>query len=134
MVPIRTGSKGEAAALTAAIEHIRDIDAENGGRRGSHSSDLNDSNFFRGVEVCLCFLLTPFLWMFEMCHHTVRCGLFIKHQARRFLYGEAPYKLSVRITVVNLVVFCNTWVIFIDQLRLAFFPPKADNALAILSW
>jgi hypothetical protein len=34
--------------------------------------------------------------------------------------------------MVNFFVLCNIWMVFMDQARLAFFPPSADFPLAIV--
>lgn len=58
----------------------------------------------------------------------------MKEQAAKFLNGSRPYKLSFKFTGVNFLVVCSIWYLYIDQMRLAFFPHDADEACAIISW
>ncbi len=58
----------------------------------------------------------------------------MKEQAKMFLNGSRPYKLSFKFTGVNFLVVCSIWYLYIDQMRLAFFPHSADRACAIISW
>jgi hypothetical protein len=56
-----------------------------------------------------------------------------KEQMMACLNGNRPYGLSFRFTGVNFLVLCSFWYLFIDQVRLIFIPPSADNALAVIS-
>lgn len=53
-----------------------------------------------------------------------------RKQSRLLLNGAGPYACRVRITLVNFVVLCSTWIMFIDQARLVMFPPSSDFVLA----
>lgn len=54
-------------------------------------------------------------------------------QAKLFLYGLEPYILQARCTMVNIMVLCSIWFVFIDTFRLAFIPPRADHGVAMIS-
>jgi hypothetical protein len=58
---------------------------------------------------------------------------FIRKRAFLILNGKAPYACQIRWTAVNFSVICATWYMFIDQARLAFFPPRSDRAVAIVN-
>jgi hypothetical protein len=57
----------------------------------------------------------------------------VRGQANLCLYGREPYLLRMRCTMVNFVVVCSAWYMFMDQVRLGFLPPSADGAVAVLS-
>lgn len=58
----------------------------------------------------------------------------MKEQASKCLSGRRPYKISFKFTGVNFLVLCSIWYLYIDQVRLAFFPHSADFACAVVSW
>lgn len=132
MEPLRT-ARGEAAARRAATEAAKgstdhlDLD---------QSGDLGRSS--RGP---LYFIALPVAWIFNCTYHVFlgrlyqwfKLGLPIAQKnGRLFLNGLRPYSWSTKITMVNFLVLCSTWYMFIDQLRLAFFPPTTDYTLAIV--
>ena len=95
--------------------------------------------FSQCLQNACYFLLLPFLWVSDglrfiwfFCLKNLLSPCFhcFRGQAKLFLYGREPYICRMRLTMVNFVVVCSTWFMFSDQLRLAFFPPSADRALA----
>jgi hypothetical protein len=88
-------------------------------------------------------LMIPFFWLFDFLNYylMVSCILpvwasslrYSRGQVRRILNGLDPYVCRMRLTVINFVVLCSTWYMFIDQARLAFFPARVDDALAIVN-
>ncbi len=47
-------------------------------------------------------------------------------QATKCLSGGAPYRFEFNLTTVNVLVLCSTIVAFLNQMRYAFFPERAD--------
>lgn len=146
MEPLRT-QRGELAALRAAN------DIKTGDQRGSfqdeglqfHESDRSLPVPFKcatNAQKACCYLLLP-IWRLLDCLRFVcvaclappcqSCLIFFRKQAHLFLYGREPYVCRWRLTAVNFVVACSTWFMFIDQVRLAFFPPSSDYALAVVN-
>jgi len=87
-------------------------------------------------------LLLPFLWVSDCVTYVwvawlsgicLVCAAFMRRQAHLFVHGREPYVCAMRFTVVNFVVLCSTWFIFMDQARLAFFPASADESLTIVN-
>lgn len=93
-------------------------------------------------EAIICLPLTPFLWLAECFVIVIGRRLYqlgakalasTRSHGGLFLNGSSPYACSIRITLVNILVICSIWYVFIDQARLAFFPPSSDHAVAIVS-
>ena len=94
------------------------------------------------IENGLCVIMVPFLWLADCFVKTVGDRVYkfgqstmvnARRQAKLFLNGMKPYALAVRLTLVNMLVACSTWYMFIDQARLAFLPPASDYAVSIVS-
>jgi class 3 adenylate cyclase len=121
MEPLKT-ARGEAAARRAA-SHFED----------SHDNVENDSNHSHDA---LYILIVPFIWLWRCIYHNCveKCLRFTRRQANLFLNGAPPYSCSSDFTMVNFFVLCNIWMVFMDQARLAFFPPSADFPLAIVDF
>lgn len=88
-------------------------------------------------------LLLPFIWRYDIFIFVIGARLFrwgqlflksVRSQGNLFLSGLPPYSCSVRLTTVNIIVLCSTWYMFIDQMRLAFFPASADYTLAVINF
>lgn len=131
MEPLRS-ARGEAAARRAATEFMK------GSTNEQHLAQIRESG--HSTRGLLYKIATPFTCLFNGFHHIVVSRLLPWFQVakqvsqkngRLFLNGMDPYSWSVTFTMVNLLVICSTWYMFIDQVRLAFFPPSADNGLAI---
>lgn len=129
MEPIRT-AQAEAAARRAATHFLSS---------GDDDRDLdNDSKLSRGPLYCL---VGPCLWLFECFYHIIlkrihkalqKCTGFLKRHAHLYLNGMSPYSCSFQFTMVNFLVLCSLWYVFMDQVRLAFLPPSTDFAMAIM--
>lgn len=154
MEPLRT-KQGEQAALRAATRGIpptptdgRDNPPDHH-RRHPRGGGLDAINRRRPWRRCLqplrrqCeSLKTPMLRPYRAarlayaayarpCYRSVvQC---VRRQATLMLNGLAPYRCRVRLTCVNFVVLCSVWYMFVDQARLAFFPPSSDNAIATVN-
>ncbi len=85
----------------------------------------------------------PFRAGLEACHHvwhvrlvpTCRAAVHgVRTQANLMLYGHEPYLCRIRLTMLNVVVLCSTWFMFSDQVRLAYFPPTADDVIARINF
>lgn len=135
MHPIQT-PQGERAAIRAATrtDGQNESDADLGVLLPGHN------HLVQKVFDCLGF---PFVWignLLRVCLETCfwpclrSFWRFIMSQARAILNGRWPYICQLRLTMVNLVVLCSTWFLFIDQARLAFLPPDTDRALAIVNF
>jgi len=142
MEPLRT-QRGELAALRAATESSS---AARGAFR-DESSNINESSrtlqpagkCATCIQSCIFYMLLPFLWVLDCLNYVWdaflsdfcrSCARYTKRQAKLFLNGRNPFVCALRFTMVNLVVLCSAWFVFIDQARLAFFPASADLALA----
>jgi hypothetical protein len=133
MVPIRT-PRGEAAALHAATEMSKAEQSD---------KDRDEEEFTDQTHAILSAVLFPFLWIYDVVLYDYvwrpisRTGkavvATIQRQGKLCLHGVPPYALSFRLTMVNFLVICSIWYMFIDQIRLAFFAPSSDYALAIVS-
>jgi len=145
MEPLRTAN-GEAAAMNAATQSSAAAQGEDEmGRNRSRESDAfeNPNKWMARLQQICYLLLLPFMWLFECCSSVCtrsflplwrRCSVFMKGRARLFLHGSDPFVCRVRVTTVNFVVICSIWYMFMDQIRLAFIPPRADNALAYVNF
>lgn len=132
MEPLRT-ARGEAAARFAATEAAKG---------STDHLDLDQSgDLVRSSRGSLYFITLPFAWIFNCTYHIFlgrlyqwfELGLLIAQKnGRLFLNGMMPYSWSTKITMVNFLVLCSIWYMFIDQVRLAFFPSTADHTLAIV--
>ena len=119
MVPI-TDPIGIEAAKTAAKK-------QNGGSY-VHDYSHGDRMVLRSVSKAT-----------KRCIQLVHIGASLLHrktkeQAAKCLNGQRPYKISFKFTGVNFLVLCNLWYLYIDQVRLAFFPHSADFACSVVSW
>ncbi len=120
MEPI-TNPIGIEAAKTAATKLFTGTNTNN---VQSHSDRIFLESISKGTSRCM---------------HLICGGLSLiqrkmKEEAKKFLNGSRPYKLSFKFTGVNFLVVCSIWYLYIDQMRLAFFPHGADQACAIISW
>lgn len=157
MEPLRT-PRGELAALKAATEASGE--AYNGLSHLSNSilpSDevvKHDSSDQVNVGVskrsrwrsfrktCYTIVMWPFYWIWNVFRYTwdfllqgmlLSCFHMMRRNARLFLNGKEPYVCQMRLTIINLVVVCSTWLMFVDQVRLGFMPPTADRPVAIVN-
>jgi hypothetical protein len=98
---------------------------------------------FRMLENIFVFLLLPLFWTYDCFIYVAGARLYrwgsacltaVRNQSFLCLNGMKPYDCSTRLTMVNLVVLCSFWYIFIDQVRLAFVPAEYDNILAIINF
>lgn len=142
MEPIRS-DRGENAAIQAATSSMAgptssDRDLLQLDERAENSGNQCANYCMNAVF----FLLLPFLWLYDCFYYlglrfvsplSRRLTHFARRQAYFILNGLDPYVFRLRLTCVNLLVVCSTWLMFIDQVRLAFFPPTADYALAWIS-
>lgn len=140
-------ARGKAAALRAATENqLNDSSSRGiGGVRvagGPTHKKRSDTKCIETLKTIVCISLIPFYWLGECFVSVVGERLYklgaSAHAATRrhgqlFLNGMKPYACSIRITLVNLLVLCSLWYMFIDQARLAFFPPSSDDTLAVVS-
>ena len=87
--------------------------------------------------------MDPFRVGIEVCHDVWQHRLVptsravvhgVRTQANLMLYGHEPYLCRIRFTMRNVVVLCSTWFMFSDQVRLAYFPPSADNVFARINF
>lgn len=143
MEPIRT-SKGRMAALKAATSSVpvSPIDQDRNDACGGDNGFYTGNKCLDCIQI-LCFvLLIPFFWLFDFlryvgvfyiqpCYSAIM--RFVRHHAILILNGLDPYSCHLKVTCVNFVVVCSTWYMFIDQARLAFFPPAADYAVAVIN-
>jgi hypothetical protein len=131
MEPLRT-ARGEAAARRAATESMKGSTNEQDLAQNRESGHSTHGPLYK--------IATPIIWLFNGFYHIVVTRLYTWFQVakqvsekngRLFLNGMAPYSLSAKFTMVNFLVLCSTWYMFIDQARLAFLPPTADHGIAV---
>lgn len=137
--PIRSERGKEAALRVAAGESSRD--GAHGGQDVIH--EHSSSVCFDAVQF-LCYLaVLPFAYFYDWCvllwfRWILPFGGNIFRRTRAtanlFLNGLEPFLCRMRLTIVNVVVLCSLWYMFIDQLRLAVFPASADDALASVNF
>ena len=146
MEPLRT-ARGEAAALRAATESQGMNSSDRGlaggqNAGGSSTNQRSDTKCVEVLEYIICIPLTPLFWLSECFVNVIGKPIYrfgskafanTRRQGQLFLNGMKPYSFSIRITAVNILVLCSAWYMFIDQARLAFFPPNSDDALSIVS-
>lgn len=141
MAPVLT-EEGEMAAQRAATRSVVDYGGHRMEEDEANDVDLTSrersSPFFRMCgNVGLTILYPLFLLARSMAHaiRPVTSALleFLRKRAVLILNGEEPYACQIRWTAVNFVVLCSVWYMFIDQVRLAAFPPESDHALAIIN-
>jgi len=89
----------------------------------NHSDSVFLSSMAKGTKRCI----------HGMCTGMSLLQKKMKEQATKCLNGNRPYKISFKFTGVNFLVLCSIWYLYIDQMRLAFFPHSADFACAIVS-
>lgn len=157
MEPLRS-PRGELAALKAATESSGE--SYNGLSHLSHSilpsdditkyessdpinSGVNKRSRWRYFrKACYSLVMWPLHWIWNILRYTwefllqgmlLSCLLVLRRNARLFLYGKEPYICQMRLTMINLVVLCSTWLMFIDQVRLGFMPPTADKPVAVIN-
>jgi hypothetical protein len=141
--------RGKAAALRAATQNSDEDQGANGEYEGDgegfdRTVDIsNRAKIISGIQTCCAYMLLPFLWTFDFFYYYVgvsflvplwqTCLRHMRRQGRLILNGLNPYVCRVRLTMVNFIVLCSTWYMFIDQARLVFFPAEADDALAAVN-
>lgn len=149
MEPIRT-PRGEAAALKAAATSIKLPNQTSkaaallgASLEGADGDFVNvESQRCSALRECCSTISMPFVaaaaW--ANVHVGQPVGKFARkqynsllQQANLFLNGLRPYYCAARVTGVNMLVMCSMWYLFVDQLRLAFFPASSDFAVAITS-
>ena len=143
MEPIHSLDGLEAAKKAAtAVDFDKGLEFEDGiGESGNIPEEKHC--FVRFVEEFFVIIMLPFIWIYDIFVLIIGRRLFewsskvyksARNQGSLFLNGLPPYECSARITTVNIIVLCSTWYMFIDQLRLAFFPPQADYTLSIINF
>jgi hypothetical protein len=149
MEPIKS-HRGLEAARKAASESRDpgpsgegDEEEEGYGDGGLGDDGEQRRGAFRIIESICVILLLPFLWLGDcfvsvigakLVRWSVALFLSSRRHAHLFLNGMSPFYCSARLTIVNLVVLCSIWYMFIDQVRLALFPTEADYTLAVINF
>ena len=55
-----------------------------------------------------------------------------KQRVTQLLYGDAPFACKLRVTGINILVFCSFVFLFLEVVNLAFLPASFDNEVAIV--
>jgi hypothetical protein len=55
-----------------------------------------------------------------------------KQQVTHLVYGYAPFACKLRVTGINILVFCSFVFLFLEVINLAFLPANFDNEVAIV--
>lgn len=139
MEPIRS-MRGELAAKRAAT--AREGQTTKDYLEEDESTEVPESKLVQSLRCCCFILMLPFLWLYDLMFtfwievivpNWERASTFAKNKAEMVLNGREPYICRLRITMVNLMVICSTWFMFIDQARIAFFSPNADDIVASIN-
>jgi hypothetical protein len=142
MEPLRS-AQGEQAAFRAATTSVENHIAEVDTMDYYSNADIQGPGvLIKCVEYVVFVVLIPCLWLFDCSsvfwlRHVrpclARAREFSRHHGGLILNGTSPYTCPIRMTMVNVIVLCSTWYMFIDQARLALLPPSADNAVAMIN-
>ncbi|KAL7581269.1 hypothetical protein ACA910_006040 [Epithemia clementina (nom. ined.)] len=156
MEPLKT-PRGQQAAYRAALQSSLEqgvIGSEVGlGHTGDHpyakgagEREMAHSATMSGRNKCVAWmenacvvLLLPFLCIYDFLYFCATVcltpvGNFLLRNAKLVLMGLEPYACQLRLTVVNFIVLCSIWYMFIDQARLFLFKPRADDTLAVINF
>lgn len=132
------GVGGSDVGLGTSGEHILSIRAGDSREIGNNNNVTRRDKVMRCLEnICVGFLL-PFMCIYDylfFCLGTTCAPVwkFLLRHAKLILNGLEPYAIQVRLTLVNFIVLCSIWYMFIDQARLAVFPPRADHIVAVFN-
>jgi hypothetical protein len=55
----------------------------------------------------------------------------VKYHMTSVLYGDAPFSCRIRITGINILVFCSLVFLFLEVINLAFLPANVDHEVAV---
>jgi hypothetical protein len=140
-------ARGEAAALQAAtesqlLENTRGIGGSST-TEGIMSSKKPKSRYI--LDACSKLFSNLFSPLSGMLHRTFHIigkrisilfsltRIVIRRHGKLLLDGVKPYSCVISITMINILVLCSMWYMFIDQARLAFVSPRTDFAFALVS-
>ena len=112
----------------AGIEAARTAARKKFSGASSHVQSHSDRRIVESLAYCTMRCINMIRGGTSLIHRKM------KEQATKFLNGSRPYKISFKFTGVNFLVVCSIWYLYIDQLRLAFFPHTVDTACAVVSW
>jgi hypothetical protein len=56
----------------------------------------------------------------------------VKKYVKKLLFGNSPFFCKIRITGINLLVFCSFVFLFLEVVNLAFLPAHVDDEVAIV--
>ena len=157
MEPLKT-TRGQQAAYRAALQSSLEqgvVGSEIGpghsgehpfpvgvgdAREAAHSSSMTGRNkILSCLENTCVYLLLPFLYLYDCLYlfalrWLTPLGKFMLRHAKLILMGAEPYACQLRLTLVNFIVVCSIWYMFIDQARLVFFRPRADHTVAVFNF
>ncbi len=140
MEPVRS-PQGEMAAKRAATARVGETTKDQ--LEDDPSVEIPESNLVRCFRLCCYVLVFPFICIYDLVYvfwvrvvnpNWRKASAFARTKARLILNGREPFICRLRITMVNLMVFCSTWFVFIDQARLVFFAPEADGVVATINF
>jgi hypothetical protein len=132
-----TSSGGNGGSLAFGVSHYFQSNEEHHEPRTSHPVSKLYQSLCYMVQLpfwCCCVnFMYGAIYLGFVVPVRERCAYWLRQQANSFLYGQEPYLCRMRLTLVNFVVLCGTWFIFMDQARLAFLPPSSDQTMAIMN-
>lgn len=141
MEPLRS-LRGETAALMAATQSDRGQVDDSLYQRETYHDALRRNKILTKLQKGCGILLLPLVALYRIGdllleHCWLPCSnrvlAVIRRQSQLLLNGLEPYSCRMRVTMVNFVVLCSTWYMFIDQVRLAFLPKDVDNTIATIN-
>ncbi|GKY91720.1 hypothetical protein MPSEU_000143800 [Mayamaea pseudoterrestris] len=131
--------EGEQAAIRAATEEIDQDELNDELGAAGQADNEHELGICDHLAFCILSVLVPFVWTYDVLMHVGRkhvlpLGRFVLEVARAqgtlVLDGKKPYRCPMRFTIVNFVVLCSVWFVFMDMIRLALLPSSLDDAIA----
>jgi hypothetical protein len=119
--------EGIEAASRAAKKTVRST-------QDKPMEEEEESGYFQNAVECF---MDTIAWPAEFFRSTMlpwyhMQRLNAKLQVTKLLYGDAPFACKVRVTGINLLVFCSFVFLLLEVVNLAFFPATFDKEVAIV--
>ena len=119
--PYGIDAASRAAKLTIRSSNDNDVEEE---EEAGYFQNLMDNMIFIASWPAHFFNASLLPWY---RHQRVRA----KQRVTQLLYGESPFSCKVRVTGINLLVFCSFVFLFLEVINLGFLPGTVDDEMAI---
>jgi hypothetical protein len=95
---------------------------------------LEDSGYIRDIFGCL---MDAVAWPAYFFRNSILPGyrtmhMIAKIRVSQMLYGDSPFACRIRVTGINVLVFCSVVFLFMEVANLAFVPPHVDSHVLIV--